>query len=435
MKKNLILVSFIVLLLLPLAYAGVNQITETTTAQLYVTLMSQDPDPVEPGQIVNVKFKIENEGQQTSEDVIVKILPQYPFKIYGDKAEKNIGKLRAVATGADAVIVEFKLKVDENAVEEDTELELQILMEGGAISYTNDEFLINIQTHDAVLDITSITLTPEQIAPGETAEVSIMVKNLADSLLKDIKFKLDFDSTTLPLAPYQSSSERRISQLQSGYQNSLAFGIVADPEAAPGLYKIPLTITYNDEQGSAYSIEDILAITVGDMPKLRVYIKKSDVLQKNKAGKVTIEIANAGSSDIKFLELTLLPSDDYQLVSTTDYFYLGDVDSDDTESEEIDLFINKKVETLHLPIKLKYTDANNKPFQQQFDLELELYSSSQLKKFGLLEKSKAGTYFFIFILIIVGIYLYRRRKKDPENFSKDLRRWRNKIPLLKSKKK
>ena len=168
-----------------------------------------------------------------------------------------------------------------------------------------------------------------------------------------------------------------------------------------------------------------------DIPKLKVYIKKSGVLQSKKEGKITLEIANAGSSDVKFLELFLLPSDDYQLVSTTDYYYLGDVDSDDTESEEIDVFIDKGVKKLKLPVLLKYTDANNKPFQQQFDLEMNLYSSSQLKKFGVLETSNAGFYFLLLILVVVGIILYRSYKKDPESFS---RRWKKRLSFRKKKK-
>ncbi len=431
MKKLIFLiVALFVLLLVPLVYAGANALSVGDSVQLQVTLQSQDPDPVEPGQIVTVKFKIENDGKESNDDVIVKIMPKFPFSVYGDDTEKNIGKLRATSTGADAEIVEFKLKVADSAVEEETELELEIQFGTNIISYDNDDFLIDIQTHDAVLDITSITSEPKQIAPGETAEVSVMVKNQADSLLKDIKFKLNFANSALPLAPYQSSSERRIAQLNSGYQNSLTFKIMADPDATPGLYKVPLNITYSDEKGNDYSIDDILAITVGDIPKLKAYIKKSSVLQKSTAGKVTLEIANAGSSDVKFLELFLLPSDDYQLVSTTDYYYLGDVDSDDTESEEIDIYVNKKVKTLHIPVRLKYTDANNKPFQQQFDLEMNLYSSSQLKKFGVLETSNSLAYLLFIILIVAGIILYRSHKKDPETFSK---KWKKRLSFGKKK--
>ncbi len=404
MRKSFYVV-LIILLLLPLVLARSNY----TSAHISAVLQSQDPDPVEPGQVVTVKFKIENAGEQTAEDVVVKLVPKYPFELYGDVAEKNIGKLQADSTGADAVVVEYKLKVDEKAVENATEIELELLMgEEGGISYTDNEFTINIQTHDAVLDIVSIAYEPKQIAPSETARVSILVKNQADSLLKDIKFKLDFSDEDLPLAPYQSSSERRIPQLATGYQNSMTFNLIAKPDATPGLYKVPLNITYKDEKGNTYSVSDILAVIIGETPKVNAYIKKSSVLQSKEGGKVTIEVANAGTSDVKFVELYLLPSEDYQLITTSSYFYLGDIDSDDTESEEIEIYINKRNDVLKVPIQLKYYDANNKPFQQNFDLEMNLYSSWELNKFGIVKYNYTGAVIVLLILAAGGGYFYYR---------------------------
>ncbi len=407
--KRIILLAILLLSMVTLALADIPSKPQDVTA----TISSQSPDPVEPGEVVTVKFKIENDGKQTFEDAIVRVLPQFPFKVYGSSPEKNIGKLRSSSTGADAEIVEFKIKVDEAAVEGETEIELEIELGTTVIQYINDELLIDIETRDAVLDITSITSSPAQIPPGGTSEVSVMVKNLADSLLRDIHFDLDLSKDSLPLAPYQSSSKKILDQLDSNQQNALIFNIIADPEAAPGLYKVPVNITYSDEKGNAYLIEETLALSVGDAPSIKPFIKKSSVLKKNSAGTLTLGLANAGTTDVKFVEVYLLPSEDYQLISTSDYIYIGDVDSDDTESEEIEIFINRKAKTLDFPIRLKYYDANNKPFQQQFNLEMNLYSSSQLKKFGLVESSSSG---FIFFLIIVGgggYWFYRKKGYIP----------------------
>jgi hypothetical protein len=415
MKKTLlfnliVLLVFTFLLILPLTTATVSL---SNSPEIKVTIVSQTPDPVQPGGIVKVRLKIENSGQQSGYDAIVKVIPKFPFTIYNDVAEKNIGKLRASTTGADAEVVEFKLKVDETAVEADTGLPLEIQIGASAISYIHDELLIRIQSRDALLDITSITSEPQQIAPGETAKVDIMVKNQASGLLRDIKFKLDFSSSTLPLAPYQSSSERRITLLESKYQNDLTFQIIAKPDATPGLYKIPLNISYTDQNGNSYSLSDVLALKVGEVPKLKAYIKKSTVLQSGKNGLLTIEIANAGTTNAKYVELLLLPSEDYQLVTTSNYFYLGNVDSDDTESQEINLYIKSGLDSLHFPVQLKYTDANNQVYQQEFDLELNLFSSSQLKKFGVVESSSAWGYLVLIVLIMggAGFYKYYWKKK------------------------
>ena len=401
--------TLLILILLCLNLVSAGFIQSGSSPQIKTTLIDQSPDPVEPGQIVTVTFKINNEGEETKDDVIVKLLPKHPFTIYGDSLEKNIGKLLAgTSEKPSSIEVEFKLKVHEDAAEEETEIELKVIVGEGAKSYMDNEFLIDIQTHDAILDVTSIKVNPEKVPPGGTADVSVMVKNLADSLLKDVKFKLNFADDDLPLAPYQSSSERRISNLKSGFQDSLNFKLIASPEASAGLYKIPMNVTYNDEKGKSYSFNDILAISIGDAPKLRPFIRRSSVLKANDYGALTLGIANAGATDIKFLEVFLLPSDDYQLISTSDYFYIGDVDSDDTESQEVDIFINRKADMLHFPVRLKYFDANNKNFEQTFDLEMNLYSSSQLKKFGVIDSSNTGFIIFILLLVGIGYYLYRK---------------------------
>ena len=393
-----------------LAFA-VQSVVTYTSPQLSVTLVSQSPDPVEPGEIVTVKFKIENAGTQSTEDAIVSIKPQFPFSIYGDVTEKNIGKLRAGTTGADAEIVKFKLKVADDAVEANTELELKVKAGDSTRSYTNNEFLIDIQTRDAILEISSIKYEPEQVPPGGQADIKITVKNLADSLLKDITFNLDFSSDDLPLAPYQSTSQRQIAVLNPNHQLPLIFKVIAKPDATPGLYKVPLNMSYNDAQGNSYSVSEILAISIGDVPKLNTYIKKSAVMQNKAAGVVTIEVANSGATNVKFFELEILDSEQFSLVSTTNYFYIGDVDSDDTESEEITLYIKTKENIVNVPISIKYSDANNNQYSETLELPLNLYSTSQLTKFGVLAKSNNSLWVIIIILGLVGFFIYRKQPK------------------------
>jgi hypothetical protein len=380
--------------------------------QLRAVLSSQSPDPVEPGQVLTVRFKVENAGGETTKDIIVRLLPKYPFRLYGDTAVKNIGKLQSHSTGADAVIVEYRLIVDDNAAEGNTELELELEVgQEAKISYTDDEFLIDIQTHDAILEIVSVASDPEQIAPGQSSQVSIVVRNDADSLLKDINFNLGFSDSSLPLAPYQSSSQRKLSQLKSGYQDTLIFNVIASPGASPGLYKVPLNITYNDEKGNSYFLKEILALTIGDLPQIRPFIKKSTSLKSGSPGKITVGLANAGTTDIKFLELSVLPSEDYQLISTSDYFYIGDLDSDDTESEEIDIYINSWRDKVILPVQLRYYDANNHLFQQQYNLEMNLYSSWTLEKYGIVKSNSSGM-IIVIILLLLGFFYYKRYYKN-----------------------
>ena len=111
-------------------------------------LLNQDPDPVKQGEVVEVRFKIENDKSETLYDLEVEIIPQFPFTLYSGDAIKKIGKLRASQTGADSVIVDYKLKVDSNAIEGDNEIELVVRSGYLTYSYTNNEFMIDVQEYN-----------------------------------------------------------------------------------------------------------------------------------------------------------------------------------------------------------------------------------------------------------------------------------------------
>jgi hypothetical protein len=132
-------------------------------------------------------------------------------------------------------------------------------------------------------------------------------------------------------------------------------------------------------------------------------------------------VANAGTTDIKFMELIIRPSEDFELIGTSNYFYIGDVDSDDTESEELTVHIND-VENLVIPVELRYKDANNQAYTVNHDLTMQLYSNRELKKFGQVETSLAGLWFILLILIVVAYIIY---KKKPEFYKKIWRRVRH----------
>ena len=46
---------------------------------LIVDLLNQNPDPVKPGDVLEVRFSIQNTRSSATENVIVEIVTKYPF--------------------------------------------------------------------------------------------------------------------------------------------------------------------------------------------------------------------------------------------------------------------------------------------------------------------------------------------------------------------
>lgn len=412
MARFLLFVSLIAALLFLLAVVFPSVTAATGTPDLKVTLLSQSPDPVEPGDVVEVKFKIENKGSETPKDVEVELVVDRPFSLYTGTLSRNIGKLRGRQTGADAVIVEYKLKVDAGVVTGENEIGLRLRIgDSGWQTYTDDNFFVDVRTLDAILDIVSIH-ADEQLEPGVPSALRLTLKNTADSLLKDIAVTLGVEGT--PFVPHGEIAEKRIFILTAGEEQTLNFTFKPKPDASAGLYTLPVVMSYADELGTKYTISDIVSLSVGAVPDLRVYVRESTLQQSGERGTITLEIANVGLTDVKFLQMTLLPNPGYRLLSPSSYIYIGDVDSDDTESEDFDVYASDDSRSnLTISLTLEYLDPNNNKYRQQVELSVPLLSGQELQKFGLVRRG------FVFPLILLAallscLYWFLKKRKIPK---------------------
>jgi hypothetical protein len=149
MKKitiSILLITIFALSVISIAHAA-SAGKSASTASVRAVLLNQEPDPVEPGEI-------ENNGTATRGDVQVRLITGFPFTIYGSDKTKNIGALRARQTGSDAAIVEYKVRVDEAAIQGIEEVDVQVNMGDGWKTF--EDFPIEIRTRDTILAVQAI---------------------------------------------------------------------------------------------------------------------------------------------------------------------------------------------------------------------------------------------------------------------------------------
>ncbi|MCH9029299.1 MAG: hypothetical protein IH819_06710 [Bacteroidetes bacterium] len=180
-------------------------------------MINQYPDPVNPGEYVEVRWKVVNNGTEDAKNVVFEIVPEYPFSLDpGVSATKDLINVWGLQKGKEGVILYYKLRVDKDAVEGDADLRLRyrITDASGSFLVEPEEFTIRIQTIDAALGITSVTTEPKTIVPGEESKIIIELTNLADSIMEDITLKLDLSSDDTPIAPTGGSTEKRVRYLR-----------------------------------------------------------------------------------------------------------------------------------------------------------------------------------------------------------------------------
>ncbi len=272
-----------------LFFVMIAMLASFVDAEIRVTMLNQDPDPVNAGDVVKVRFMVENTGEKTPDDVIISVVEDTPFTVYDKVNERNLGKMNGFTRKSDAPVIDFRLLVDETANDGENELNLRIKV-GGTEVITKELYYVDVQN-------------------------------------KEIN--------------------------------------------------------------------------------LKTFIRDSTLITASNKGVVSIGIANAGSYDIKFLGMTLMPSDDYRLLSKSSYSYIGNLDPDDTESEDIEIYVPKNIETVNIPLKLNY-EINEVSYEQEETLTLNLLTASEAKKIGLI-KSNTGLVITFVVLALALLYIIWRK--------------------------
>jgi len=419
MKKENRLSALVVMILLTCSLLTVGVAGDSSNADITVTMINQDPDPVEPGDNIELRFSVENYGTGTAENVLVEIVSDYPFSLEpGVSAQKQLGSISARQIGDDKVTLFYKMRVDKDAIEGTSEIDMRYSTNNGASWSKVGPFDVRIRATDSILTVGDVVTRPEKVAPGETVEVSITLKNDANTRLKDIKATLSLykETTTgttttleeLPFTPVGSGIEMSVDKLDAGKEELVVFNLIVDADADTKPYKIPLTITYTDQYGEDFTKENTLGIVVYKKPDYTLNLESNDIFTSNRKGNVIISISNIGAGDMNYLNLKLKETEDYSVISTQKV-YLGNLESDDYETAEFEIFVNSDKEYVPLQVELDYKDSYNEAYTETIMVPgIELLSTQQAMKYGLMPKPNVTGIILMLMFIgpLIAFWLY-----------------------------
>jgi len=260
----------------------------------------------------------------------------------------------------------------------------------------------------SALSIKDVESMPQEIMPGEIAEVSIEIENTLGMDVTNVNVKLDLSD--VPFAPYQSSAERFIEEIEDEEDKTFNFRLIVLPTTDSGIYKIPVIISYHlEENETEQSKEELISLIVNSDVELKVFFEDTALI-RGRENTFSIKIVNSGLSGIKFAYLTVSNVAGVKFISEKEQ-YIGDLDSDDFDSVEYSAYINPSAaSSIKLPITLKYRDSTNKEFEEKQEVTLKIYSLKEAQELGFVKKPKYTI--FLAIGIVISMYIvYRIRKK------------------------
>ncbi len=275
------------------------------------------------------------------------------------------------------------------------------------ILITSTMFLIFLISFASAVSIISVTSNPIEVAPGQIVDIGVKIKNIFQDDVFNLNVKLDLSA--VPFAPYQSSSEDYLDELKDDDTERFDFQLIALPSASSGIYKIPVEITYEDEDENVSTKTELISLTVNAAPELKISLEET-VLIKGQENILTIKIVNSGLSDVKFVYLGVNDVIGIRFLTEKEQ-YLGDVDSDDFDSAEYNIYIDESAAgTITLPVRLSFKDSTNKEFAETQNIIIKTYTLKEAQELGLVKKPNYTTYFVIGILVVVYL-IYRILKK------------------------
>ncbi|MBT4824063.1 hypothetical protein HN695_03205 [Candidatus Woesearchaeota archaeon] len=401
------------------------------SAHLAVYLADQNPDPAEPGEILELRFNVWNNGSGIIENVDFELTPEWPlsfvsgqspkigvgdlkgnfYDVYNDKAEDNIATLF------------YRLKVDPKAVTGDYQVKLEYSSPSKyGVPQKLPVFTVRVESSTSLLDIENFQTTPEKIVPGSSGKLYLKLANKGGVDLKDIKVKLDLDN--VDISTLGSTNEKVISSIQRDHSTMIEYEILASGEMKGREYQIPVEITYEDDDNNEYTKNNTITILMDSTPDYLLNLEQSEIYHQNSKGKIVVSLSNTGQSDLKFLNFELLDTDNYEVIGKRSE-YLGNLESDDYETADFQIFVKKvnfpednEKRNLPLKVKISYKDGYNIDYADEDEIKLPIYTKSAAKKYGLVNGGISGTKIFFILLIIAGIGYYIYRKKKGKNNNK-----------------
>ena len=314
-KKSFLAVA---LLLIALAFFSSAYAFEDTKT-ISISLVNQDPDPAVAGDIIEIRLGIENLGSVPAENVVIELEPQYPFVMLpGEDPIQKIGTILHQSE-ANLKIIKFRLRIDRDANAGQYELRILEYEDG-----KKDELKI---TRTISIDVKNranaevIYIDKVQLLPGKITPITFTINNVGSAPLRDLTFYWENEDDVI--LPVGSDDTKYIKYIEVNESAELIYNVIASANAEPDLYKLKLSLTYDDPvNGEGKEITTNAGVYVGGETDFDVTFSGSS------KGDTSFSIANIGSVPANSVTISISDQKGW-LVSGIDSVIIGNLNKGD----------------------------------------------------------------------------------------------------------
>lgn len=298
-----------------LALLAAARAVEYESPVLKITFLNQDPNPARAGDTVEARFRVENTGGGSVENLEIEIPKNYPFEAIDGSGVRNLGALYAYQTNKNYVNSQFRLKIDKDAVKGQHELKLRYKWDNG--EWVTVSFNIDVTSKEFAQ---IIYVDKAKIEPGKETEMKFTITNIGNAPLQNMIFSWsEQDGVILPVF---SDDTKYIKYLDVGDSIELKYTVIADVNANPGLYQMDLSLSYESTDAASTAIKTKAGIFVGGETDFDVAFSESS------QGQTSLSVANTGNNPALSVSVRIPEQSSFR-VSGSNSAIIGNLDKGD----------------------------------------------------------------------------------------------------------
>ncbi|AKB43345.1 MULTISPECIES: COG1361 S-layer family protein [Methanosarcina] len=405
------------------------------SAYLEVNLTNQNPDAARPGEPVELTVSVQNAGNADLKDIAVTVNPEYPFsKVSGEDLTKKVSYLNARQDDDDAAVLKFKLMTDANASEGTYDIDITTTAkESGSSSNTiTTTKTIHLEVRGKeYAQIVTINKASIDIAKEEPLE--FIITNTGNSPLKNMV--VSWKDPKGVILPVYSDNTKYIKYLAAGDSVTVAYSVMADVNADPGLYTLDVNLSFEDYNSNEKSIQTTAGLFVGGETDFDVSFSESD------QGEISLSVANVGNNMAYSVKVSIPDQDGYRIsgssstivgnlekgdytiasfnIASTQQDAMNAESSSDNikSSDEGENVTSTSMDSNPLKVQIEYTDAKGERIKVDKEVKLEMDSGNMTAQGsgGSGNKSSGFGSYLSYIVIIAlagGAFVYRKKIKE-----------------------
>lgn len=323
-------------------------------ADIVPSAFSVSPTAFRPGVAGTLSFTLTNTGSTSITGV--ELFPAgYPMSFFSDKV--SVGTLGPGASTTVAV----PFKVNENAPAGVYNLQVSgYWTDVDTNGYKTFSYPITVSS-SITFQVSSIEVEQGQITPGDAFTVAAVITNTGGQA-KNVR--LTSSSTEFT---FSGSSQILLGDAAGGQNSSVRIPLIASSSLSPGVYTVPITVTYEDGLGATQT--SILSISPVSISKRSSYISvsmspgTSRILPGQKVT-VTVNLTNVGTEEARFVKVTLAANGSAFVLLNSGEKYVSSIPVGGTQSVTFDLGVNAATPAGFYPVLLYVAFSDSRGVSQ-----------------------------------------------------------------------